>query len=122
MIWLKIWREVRGFERFQRSGVAQAFDRARLPVANLLALRIALQVHSALYYMRKMRLFHGAVGVRVEKFDRRGTEPIELLNIRIRAEIISELSKICQNSSEIQKFEDLSIFSKLIIEILRISH
>ena len=59
---------------------------------------------------------------RVEKFDRRGTEPIELLNIRIRAEILSEFRKFCQNSSEIQKFEDLSTFSKLFIEILINSH
>ena len=59
---------------------------------------------------------------RVEKFDRRGTELIELLNIRIRAEILSEFKKFCQNSSEIQKFEDLSTFSKLFIEILRNSH
>ena len=64
----------------------------------------------------------GLVLARVEKFDRRGTEPIELLNIRIRAEILSEFRKFCQNSSEIQKFEDLSTFSKLFIEILRNSH
>ena len=62
------------------------------------------------------------VDTRVEKFDRRGTEPIELLNIRIRVEILSEFRKFCQNSSEIQKFEDLSTFSKLFIEILRNSH
>ena len=42
---------------------------------------------------------------RVEKFDRRGTEPNELLNIRIRAEILSEFRKMYQNSSDIQKFE-----------------
>ena len=47
-----------------------------------------------------------AVADRVEKFDRRGTEPIELFNIRIRAEILSEFRKFCQNSSEIQKLED----------------
>ena len=49
-------------------------------------------------------------------------EPIELLNVRIRAEILSEFMKFCQNSSEIHKFEDLSTFSKLFIEILRNSH
>ena len=59
---------------------------------------------------------------RVEKFDGPAIEPIELLNIRIRVEILSEFRKFCQNSSEIQKFEDLSTFSKLFIEILRNSH
>ena len=55
---------------------------------------------------------------RVEKFDGPAIEPIELLSIRIRVEILSESRKFCQNSSEIQKFEDLSTFSKLFIEIL----
>ena len=59
---------------------------------------------------------------RVEKFDGPAIEPIELLNIRIRVEILSEFRKFYQNSSEIQKFEDLSTFSKLFIEILRNSH
>ena len=62
------------------------------------------------------------VAARVEKFDGPAIEPIELLNIRIRVEILSEFRKFCQNSSEIQKFEDLSTFSKLFIEILRNSH
>ena len=38
-----------------------------------------------------------SVTARVEKFDRRGTEPIELLNINIRAEILSEFRKFYQN-------------------------
>ena len=63
-----------------------------------------------------------AGAARVEKFDGPAIEPIELLNIRIRVEILSEFRKFCQNSSEIQKFEDLSTFSKLFIEILRNSH
>ena len=63
-----------------------------------------------------------AVSPRVEKFDGPAIEPIELLNIRIRVEILSEFRNFCQNSSEIQKFEDLSTFSILFIEILRNSH
>ena len=63
-----------------------------------------------------------ALFAEVEKFDGPAIEPIELLNIRIRVEILSEFRKFCQNSSEIQKFEDLSTFSKLFIEILRNSH
>ena len=59
---------------------------------------------------------------RVERFGRRPTEPFELLNIRIRIEILSQFRKFCQNSSEIQKFEDLSTCSKLFIEILRKFH
>ena len=56
---------------------------------------------------------------RVERFGRRPIEPFELLNIRIRIEILSQFSKFCQNSSEIQKFEDLSTCSKLFSEILK---
>ena len=46
------------------------------------------------------------VAARVEKFDGPAIEPIELLNIRIRVEILSDFRKFCQNSSEVQKFED----------------
>ena len=55
---------------------------------------------------------------RVEKFDGPGIEQIELLNIRIRLEILSEFWKFWQNSSEIQIFEDSSTFSKAFVEIL----
>ena len=74
--------------------------------------------------LRQVPALDGGLGVRsrVEKFDGPAIEPIELLNIRIRVEILSEFRKFCQNSSEIQKFEDLSTFSKLFIEILRNSH
>ena len=90
---------------FRGRAALGARQRAAIVALHLLQLRVAEQVAS-----------------RVEKFDRRGTEPNELLNIRIRAEILSEFRKFCQNSSEIQKFEDLSTFSKLFIEILRNSH
>ena len=59
---------------------------------------------------------------RVERFGRRPTEPFELLNIRIRIKILSQFRKFHKNSSEIQKFEDLSTYSKLFIEILKIFH
>ena len=58
----------------------------------------------------------------VEKFDGPGIEQIELLNIRIRIEIHTQFKNSCQNSSEIQKFEDLSTCSKLFLEILKKFH
>ena len=41
----------------------------------------------------------------VERFDRRGTEPFELFGSKFGPQFCQNLRKICQNSSEIVKFE-----------------
>ena len=45
------------------------------------------------------------VGAWVERFDRRGTEPFELFGSKFGPQFCQNLRKICQNSSEIVKFE-----------------
>ena len=53
----------------------------------------------------------------VERFDRRGTEPFELFGSKFGPQFCQNLRKICQNSSEIVKFEGCWPFSKIFREM-----